>query len=316
MKLIVSQLEALRGYVSREFYNIQTDLITNYGWAHIETYHLWHAPSLERAILDAFGQLPDTILFWEGYELLSARAVEIYRLARQKCVFADDLHWWNDQMRQRKLVGFALCDVVLSTYGYVWERFYPELRGAKKVVWVPHSASPDFLLDYNRNPENAVLLSGAVTHHYPLRQQVKLLHDQGRYAIAYHSHPGYHCQYDHDRNPDVGRGYAEKLHKYRVGFTDALRYRYAVAKYFEIPATGALLLADAAVSEPLSRLGFIENEHYIPASTETVEERIRYVLDESNHQEVDEIRKRGQELVWQRHKTGDRALQIDEVCRS
>jgi hypothetical protein len=314
MKLIVSQLHALRGYVSREFYHIQTELMTNYGWEQIETHKLWNATTIERAVLDTFGQLPDTVLFWEGYELLSARAVEISRLLRHKCIFADDLHWWNEQMRQRKLVGFALCDVVLSTYGYVWERFFPELRRAKKVVWIPHSASPDFLLSYNQNPENAILLSGAVTHHYPLRQQVKEMHDQKRYAIAYHAHPGYHCQYDYERNVDVGRGYAAKLNRYRAGFTDALRYGYAVAKYFEIPATGALLLADDAVSEPVSRLGFIPNEHYLPASTENLEERIRYVLDEANHDEIDEIRRRGQELVWERHKTTDRARQINQAC--
>ncbi len=211
MKLIVSQLGALRRFLSREFYHIQTDLMTNYGWSQIESHKLWNATTIEATILDTFGQFPETILFWEGYELLSARAAEIYRLGCHKFVLADDLHWWNEQTRQRKLVGFALCEVVLSTYGYVWDRFYPELRGAKKVVWVPHSASPDFLLRHNQHPENAILLSGRTTDHYPLRQQMKVLHGQRRYSIAYHAHPGYHCQYDYERNEDVGRGYAERL---------------------------------------------------------------------------------------------------------
>lgn len=314
MKLIVSQLEALRSYVSREFFHIQTDLMTNHGWAQIDTYKLWYATTLEGTILETFGRLPETILFWEGYDLLSARSAEIHRLGCPKFVLADDLHWWDEPMRQRKLAGFSLCDMVLSTYGYVWNQFYPELCGAKKVIWIPHSASPDFLLHHNQNAENAILLSGAISHHYPLRQQMKVLHGQRRYAIAYHAHPGYHCQYDYERNPDIGRGYAEKLNRYRVGFTDALKYGYVVAKYFEIPATGALLLADAAVSEPLSQLGFIENKHYLPVSMENLEERIRYVLDEANHEELDKIRRRGQELVWEKHKTSDRARQIDDVC--
>lgn len=316
MKLIVSQLEGLRTYVSREFCYIMTDLITDYGWMQIDTHRLWNGTGpIRRTLTDEFGQLPETILFWEGYEFLHAHATEIYRLECDKFILTDDLHWWNEQIRQKKLVGFALCEMVLSTYGYVWDRFYPELRGAKKVVWVPHSASPDFLLRYNQHPENAILLSGAITDHYPLRQQMKVLHGQRRYSIAYHAHPGYDCEYDYERNEHVGRGYAEKLNKYRVGFTDALKYGYVVAKYFEIPATGALLLADAAVSEPLKKLGFIVNKHYLPVSIENLEERIRYVLDEANHEELDEIRRRGQELVWERHKTSDRAKQIDEICR-
>src|SRR5262249_20732708 len=151
-----------------------------------------------------------------------------------------------------------------------------------------------------------ILLSGAITHHYPLRQQMKILYGQRRYSIAYHAHPGYHCQYDYESNEAIGRGYAARLNQYRVAFTDALTYKYIVAKYFEIPATGALLLADSAVSEPLRRIGFIENEHYLPVSIENLEERIRYVLDEANHQELDKIRRKGQELVCRKHKTIDR----------
>jgi hypothetical protein len=87
-----------------------------------------------------------------------------------------------------------------------------------------------------------------------------------------------------------------------------------VAKYFEIPATGALLLADDAVSGPLRELGFVEYKHYLPVSQENLEERIQYVLDESNHEELDEIRRNGQQLVWERHKTTDRARQISQEC--
>lgn len=314
MKLIVSQLNALRTYVSREFYYIQSDLMHNHGWMQIETCRLWNASTIQGVILENFGELPETILFWEGYELLSARSSEIYRLPCSKFVMADDLHWWNEQMRQRKLVGFALCDMVLSTYGYIWDHFFPELRNAKRVTWIPHSASPDFLLQYNPRPKNAILLSGAITRHYPLRRLLKALHDQGSYAITHHIHPGYHTEYDYERNGDVGRGYGEKLNGYRVGFTDALEYRYVVAKYFEIPATGALLLADGAVSAPLAQLGFLENKHYVSASAENLEEKIRYVLDPANHEELDEIRRTAQKLVWERHKTSDRATQINDAC--
>lgn len=315
MKLIVSHLEALRTYVSREFYFIMRDLISTHGWRHIEICKLWNgAGTIRDKLIDEFGELPGSILFCEGYELLNAEARDIYRLDCRKSILADDIHWWDEQMRQRKLVGFALCDTVLCTNGNIWASFYPEFCGTKKVVWIPHSASPDFMLPYNRRPENSILLSGAINRYYPLRQQMKALHARGSHSIAYHGHPGYGTGYDYENNQAIGGGYAKTINKYRAAFTDSLTFRYVVAKYFEIPATGALLFADGAVSGPLRELGFVANRHYLPVSKETLEDRIEYVLDERNHEELDEIRRSGQELVWERHKTVDRARQINEEC--
>jgi hypothetical protein len=207
-----------------------------------------------------------------------------------------------------------MINTILSTYGYVFDRFYPEVSKTKRVVWVPHSASPDFLLAFNTHPVNAIFLSGVVNEYYPLRMRMRALRDRGAYPIFTHQHPGYSCDFDHETNTSVGRGYAQRINTYRVAFTDASNYTYSVAKYFEIPATGALLLADRAVSGPLRTIGFIEGVHYIGVSNEDLEEKIEYVLDENNHDELDQVRRNGQELVWRRHKTSDRARLIDEIC--
>lgn len=317
MKLLVSRFDALRTYVTREFYFIMRELISTYGWKHIETDDLWRGTGTVREkLLKVFGALPKTILFWEGYEYLCPHASEIYGLDCNKCVLTDDLHWWGRQMREGKLVSMAACDTILSTYGYIWDKFYPEFCGTKRVVWIPHSASPDFLISYNNHSENSIFLSGATTYHYPLRQQMKTLYAKGLYSISSHDHPGYYCGYDYGANDSIGRGYAARINRHRAAFTDSPIYKYVVAKYFEIPATGALLFADDAVSAPLKALGFIENEHYLPVSKETLEERIEYILDERNHQEIDTIRRNGQRLVWERHTTSDRARQIDAACIS
>jgi len=315
MKLIVSQMSALSGYVSREFHYVMTDLINDYQWKQIDTLQLFNAPGVMKdKLLNTLGELPEIILFWEGYEFLSACFSDIYRLECHKLIFADDLHWWNEQMRLEKLVSFGLCETILSPCAYLWDNFYPELAGAKQVVLIPHSASPDFTVGYNQSPENSILLSGAVSPDYPLRQQLKELHEERAYSISYHPHPGYHCQYNHAADENVGRGYAEKINRYRAAFTDSLIYGYVVAKYFEIPATGALLVADDAVSGPLKELGFTENEHYFPVSKENLEEGIKYVLDKANHEELDEVRRAGQALVRSNHKTSDRARRINEVA--
>lgn len=315
MKLIVSDLEVLRSYVSREFYHVMTDLITHFNWRHVETYKLATAtgPIRDRLLAECH-ELPDTILFWECYNLLYPLAPEIYELPCRKVILADDLHWWDQRMRQTKVVAFALCDVVISTVGYCWNKLYPEFASTKKVVWVPHSASPDFAVPYNHNPENAIFVSGAAGIYYPLRNRMRAL--SHAYPIVCHDHPGYYTGYDYDSHDAIGRGYAMKINRYRAGFTDSSRFHYVLAKYFEIPATGALLVADDSVSEPLRELGFVEHEHYVPVNAANLEETIAFVLDDGNHEALDEIRKRGRELVWARHKSIDRARQIDEACTS
>lgn len=315
MKVIVSHLESLRTYVTREFYCIIRDLISTHGWRHIEINKLWNGSgTIREKLVRQLGELPDSILFWQSYELCNAEARDIYRLDCRKSILTDDLQVWDQPMRQRKLVSFALCDKILCTNGNVWNAFYPEFAGTKKVIWIPHSASPDFMLPYNPNPENSILLSGAIGCHYPLRQQMRTFCETGSYSIAYHQHPGYQTGYDYETNQSIGGAYARGINSYRAAFTDSLIYRYVVAKYFEIPATGALLFADDAVRGPLRELGFIENRHYLSVSKENLEEKVDYVLDKRNHEELDEIRKSGQALVWERHKTSDRARQINEVC--
>jgi hypothetical protein len=315
MKLIVSELDVWRRYVSREFYLIMTDLMTNYGWRQIRASKLWECRgTIKDKLIEECGEMPEVILFWEEFASLSARADEVNRLNCHKCFYADDLHWGWHEEGQRKFLCFALFDTILTSCAYLFDNFYPQLSRIKQVAWIPHSASPDFMLPYNPHPENAILLSGCLEYYYPFRQQMKRLHEQGSYAIAYHPHPGYGSDFDYATDGDVGKAYANRINNYRVCFTDSTQYRYIVAKYFEIPATGALLLADDAVAAPLKELGLIEYKHYLPVSCDDLEEKVQYVLDEKNHQELDEIRKSGQELIWERHQTSDRAKLIDKTC--
>ncbi len=315
MKLLVSHLEDARTYVTRELYFIQHELITTHGWRHLESNALWYGEgSLESKLRAALGKLPETIVFWEAYELVYRYAREMQRLRCRKLFFADDLHSWNRRMREIKVVAFALSDVILTTYAYCWTRLFPELS-SRKVFWIPHSASPDFMLPFNPAAKNSIFLSGAINEAYPLRQQMLKLHREGSFAIEYLRHPGYYCGYNYESDASVGRGYAGRIHDCRTGFADSVfPYAYVVAKFFEIPATGALLLADDTVSPYLRELGFEANRHYVPVSRENLEAQLGYVLSESNHEELDHVRRNGQALVHERHNSIDRARRINEIC--
>lgn len=315
MKLIVSQLEVWRNFVSREFYHVISDLVARHGWRHIDGDRFWNGRgTLRTTLLREFGELPEVILFWEGYYPLVEHAADVVRLDCRKCFFADDLHGKDLEEKRYKFLCFLMCDTVLSPYAYLFDRHYPQFARMKRVEWAPHSASPDFMLGYNARPSNAILLSGSLEYHYPFRVQMKRLQERRAYAIDYHPHPGYHIHHDYERDGGVGRAYAAMIHGYRAGFTDSSRFGYVVAKYFEIPATGALLLADDTVSTQLKELGLVEYQHYLPVSRRDLEDKVRFVLEEKNHDELDRIRMRGQALVRERHQTADRARLIDEIC--
>ena len=317
MKLLVSWMRELGTYVTREFNYTMQDLVRVHGWRHVEPWVLGkHAGSPKAQFVEVLGEVPEVILFWETYDLFNLIQPVLRELGCRLVLFADDLHslWAYASMRDAKLLALSTCDNVLTSYAYVFDEFFPELRDRKTAMWIPHSASPDFVLPFNDKPENAILLSGSIGPLYPMRMRMQELQEEGRYAIIRHQHPGYREDYDYENDARVGAGYARTIHRFKAGFTDALTLRYVVAKHFEIPATGALLVADGVVSEPLRQLGFIENVHYVPVSAENLEDRIRYVLDEGNSAEIDGIRRRGQQLVLGAHRTCDRAKLIDNAC--
>lgn len=315
MKLIISPMEALRTYVSRESYFYMRDLIEKHGWKHAEPTDLWaDSRPLAEALSRRCGRVPDVILFWEGYPYLNDRSQEIAKLDCYKCIFCVDIHWRSQAERAADASALHQCDLILAWYGNVFPDFFPGVAKHKPVVWIPHAASTDFLLPYNERAENAIFLSGAINRHYPMRQRMLDLSDDPELEIVRHRHPGYSRRYDYETAANVGRGFAEKIQRFRVAFADSSRYRYILGKFFEIPATGALLFTECSATDALGQLGFIEDEHYVAASSDDLVEKIRYLLDESNHSRLDRIRKRAQRLVLEKHTVGDRARLIDEAC--
>jgi hypothetical protein len=315
MKLIIADLDCRRTYVSRELWYTMTALTETHGWRFLEAGTLRQSPgTLEDQLARSLGEQPAVLLFWECFDLICTHRSSLEELAAVTYVFAEDLHCFDEISRAQKVLSFLTCDVILAAYPNAFADFYPRIWETRRVLAVAHAASPDFALPFNEEAVNAVFLSGAINFHYPMRQRMAELSGNPALSIVHHPHPGYHCSYDYATDPRVGRSYALKIQEYRAGFTDCALYRYVVAKHFEIPATGALLLADRAVRPELAELGLLDGLHYVSVADRDLEERLRYVLDPANHDELDQIRRRGQALVRQRHTTADRAALIDRLC--
>ena len=308
MKVIVAPFAALSRYVSREFWATLTLLARKHRWRCVETYELESFDALQ-SLRRRLGRVPDVLLFWESYVELARHAAALKRAGARIYVITDDLH--RNRPCMAESIGVA--DGVLSTYAPSLRRFFSH-HDPLKVTWVPHAAGPDFTLPVARSPQRSILVSGAMSDYYPLRLRMRDLAGRRPESVRLADHPGYHCAFDYARDGRVGRGYAKAIRGHLAAFTDASRCVYLLAKHFEIPATGSLLVADRAAADQLRGQGFVDGEHYVGASADDLEDVVDWVLDPSNRSAVDSMRRNGQALVRARHTTAHRAKQMNETC--
>ena len=234
MKLIISELQAIRTFVSREFASTIEELVRTFGWKHVQPAEL-RPGRLRASLVEILGCMPDIILFWEGYWFINRNAHELDRLDCRKALFADDIHDRGNDRVYLLWAAFVICDTILCAYQNAFVKLYPFLAARKQVIWVPHAASPEYFLSFNEQAENSMLLSGAIGQSYPLRQRMKALHDDGTLPIVHIPHPGYGRSYDHSTDVRVGSGYARAIHRFRAAFTELLDLRLFGRQAFRDP---------------------------------------------------------------------------------
>jgi hypothetical protein len=310
-KLAIGPFHALSRYVSREFWTTFSLLGGEHEWHMLETAHLPRYGGHLAALLERrMSGWPDVVLFWESYPQAADFAETFAERGTRVYVMTDDLHHHRPGMT----AALRAADGVLSTYAPRFPAYFPELDSSR-VTWIPHAAGPDFLLPFHDAAAPVVFVSGAMADEYPLRLAMRDLALRRPGVARMHEHPGYHCTFDYANDTRIGPSYAAAMHACLAAFTDALVHEYVVAKHFEIPATGALLVADRIVAPQLAALGFIENEHYLSTTLDDLEPTIDRILNPRNRPEMDAIRRRGHALVHAQHTTANRARQIDAVCR-
>jgi Glycosyl transferases group 1 len=234
--------------------------------------------------------------------------IPLHLVSAYKIFKIDDLE--NDPS-YTELVRYYIknSDMVISPYAYVFSKYYHH----DNVQWVPYSCALEGLSDFpklgfNINPIMKVLQSGHVNASYPFRQYVAALDHENVERLP---HQGW--RHDSTSEAVVRIRYYEKLNEYICCFTDALSYRYIVLKNFEIAAVGSLLLTDRVIEKEMNQLGFVDYETCIFCDQETFLAKVSWILDNSNREKVDQIRRRGMDLVRQHHMTRHRALQIDNL---
>ena len=330
--VIVGEQESWLKYVSEEYFHLFAHLRNTFGW-HVLTQNAFKdeksGAEMSSMFKRKFGRAPDVMLIMEYVDdMVRLREMSPDLPDTALWLFLDDLHFGHDDAnnyigdddakRQKKRAGILAADLVLGAYTYELDLFYPE-AAAKPRAWIPHGASSNFQLPMRpaSATTRAVFLSGSTeAKWYPYRAMIEKMIQGGDERFVQHRHPGYFVEHDaaSATRAAVGSSYAALLNSHLACVTDGSDLDYAVAKIFEIPAAGCLLLVNNEMAPHLLPLGFVPGVHYLTFTAESLSDVVDAVLDERNSAAIDEIRAQGQALVWSRHTVAHRAAAMHELA--
>ena len=261
------------------------------------TLHCESKEKLSNYFINEYGSIPKYIISFAGIGSF-ANYYKIICAVTQLIFIVDDIHH-GKSVRNPRIPVIKKSQMIFATYAYQFERW--GLPKPTKLFFFPHSAR--WTCEYNLNPINKVLISGRVSNIYPDREfaleKAKLhldLFDVLKCDVNYRS-----------LNEGVsGKKFYNYLNKYICCFVDTAR-DYILAKTFEICASGSLLLcSDSNVKSQMEKIGFINNINYISCSRENFMERVEWILNPDNINQVELIRKKGYEFIINNHTMYDR----------
>lgn len=281
----------------RNFHYMTIDFIEKYGFKLIDLSFVNTNSNLKDKLTEY--QNVESIFYIENHDEVMIYELynDFFKIDVPKFIFVDDYH----KFPEKKVNYYEQFDMVFTPYYNSIIKKYPDIEN--KVVWCPHGFSPYFDVPFNQNPKNKILLSGGIGLFYPLRKIMKNIKDRYKDQIQYLKHPGYkQFNYEDTNNRfSVGSNYANTLNSFICCFTSCTIIDYIVSKYFEIPACGSLLFAQIPNNDELDKLGFIDGVNFISCSKENMEERIKYITDPKNKDEIDKIRHQGYLFVREKH---------------
>ena len=213
----------------------------------------------------------------------------------------DDLYPYKNI--RKKCVDSA--DLLISPYQYLFKeekiiQMYPSIQ-SKESYHIPYSAVGSFYenIGFNNPPKEKILVSGAISCVYPLRQFI-LKYNQYIETLEHPSYKNY-------KHLNINDKYYRKLSNYLCCFTDGSMYKYILLKVFEICSVGSLLLCDDKIQYELTQLGFENDINYVACNKENIESKLKWILDNKNRKIIDEIRFKGMNFVRSNHNVNIRA---------
>lgn len=262
---------------------------------------LWYQPGDINDIIRQLDNPPDFVFINEYGETNSPAITGLDQLSTPFAVSLHDLHYRiverNEALKRDKVQH-------IFTIGRdKFIEWYPHFKDCW--WWLPHHVNTDIFKEYGKDRRIDYLMMGAVHPIvYPLRSKI-LAAMQGIPGFLYHKHPGYRIFTKNDK-AYVHEKYAREIGRAKIFLTCGSRWKYPLAKYYEVLACQTLLLAP--VCNELGDLGFIPGIHYVPINEYDFIEKAHYYL---NHEEERlAIARQGFAMVHARHSTRKRAQEL------
>lgn len=235
------------------------------------------------------GRLPTAVLAWEPFAHVSLMA----RLSGRLPLFVvvDDLRWADSCEHLAMWQALQLADVVLATHAFVLPRHFPDLPHAV-LRWMPHAAAASHVYDAPNAAAEPMLL---------LTDPDASIHKSLRTLNAH--------MLGHPRLRGGGVT-PQTLRRHAAALVDPSALQYVTASHFNVPATGALLVAHRSLAAPLAALGFRHGANCLLTSDADLPATLGVLEDPLQAESLLRMRARGQALVRSVHTVGTRAAEM------
>ncbi|CAF1071063.1 unnamed protein product [Rotaria sp. Silwood1] len=261
-------------------------------------------------------KIPIIILLWDINQLLWNKIHDqwIYLLEKlhiRILVFIDDLHFTTkESFLSRQYLFQYITSEIFSTYSYIFHNYYFNISSSK-ITWLPHAASSLSYHSINQTAENLLFISGAhIYEWYPCRSRAFLLCQSRKDLVGCLKHPGYGETMKNDSTFFYGgKRYFSYMKKYIFGLGTCQSVHYAIAKLFELPANGLVLVTTNDLIPILERLNLYHNEHFLTIQCSSINRLIQEIkhLQTLPKDKINNIRIKSQEIIYERHMIQHRA---------
>lgn len=206
-------------------------------------------------------------------------------------------------------------NLALCTYGEYMRQHFPQFNGRWHFFPLYFAPRTRYTaLPIRKSPIEKALFTGHTNKTlYPIRAHIlKQLATEEDHPVDRLLHPRWERRKPiahYELEPAVNEAYARLLNKYRCSLATASIYRYGLAKYFEIPAAGTLLLAER--TRDALQAGLHAGKHYVPISAKNALAQVKKCCREPEF--FDHIRQQATDYVRTNHSADNRVARLKEL---
>jgi hypothetical protein len=294
-------------FIAKDISNL---IIRNYSFlekelAKITNLMIWRESGEIKDIIKQLPKKPDFILIQNDIGGFGPVVNGLADIGIPTGLFINDAHRFVDERK-----AYIQKNNIQYLFSVVREKFYelyPMYRD--RFIWFPHYINPEIFKDYKEEKKIPLLMLGAVSDLYPLRQKILKFYQNNK-NFVYQSHPGYR-QFSEDNKELIGENYARLINQAKIFFTTGSVLKYPVLKYFEVPACKTLLLAPTF--KELEDLGFIPGKHFVAINETNFASLTNAYLN--NEKARNEIIEQGHKFILENHTLEIRAKQLVEKIK-